>query len=63
MRNVAESSANAAVKNPSIIWSSSDALTPGIAGNSPSRSTLVEPPTGVYEWVNRAPSNAPPIVH
>jgi hypothetical protein len=35
---------------------------PGIAGKSPSRSTLVRPSSGVYACVNRAPSNAPPII-
>src|SRR4030095_15236195 len=49
VRNVAASSANTVVKKPSIIFSSSASVIPGSAGNSPSRSTFVRSPSGVYE--------------
>ena len=56
------SSANTVVGTPSIMFSSSASAIKGNAGNSPSRSTRVYWPVGVYECTNRAPSKGPPAI-
>ena len=56
------SSGTTVLKKPSIIASSSASDIPGSAGKSPSRSTFVRSPSGVYVWTNVAPSNGPPLI-
>src|SRR5262249_52708268 len=62
VRRVSASSPKTVVKNPSIMASSSASDIPGNAGKSPVTSTFVRSSSGVYEWVNRAPSKWPPVI-